>query len=136
MTRSHHRVLMAVGAVGAALACRNPAAPAELALAFSAEVPAEPAPLAAAAGDGAIHVLGGYEGAHCGDAEARAARQGTTLRLEVGHFDGERICRRILTGYRYEATLHRLPAGEYTLEVYHRLGSETTLVLRQVVSVD
>jgi hypothetical protein len=120
----------------AGLACVEPAAPGALPVLFSAQVHAEPLPLEAVGADGAIEVQGGYTGAHCGEAAARATREGASVvRLEIGHFDPHAICQRILTGYRYEATVRGLPSGHYALTVHHRLGDASTLVLERSIDV-
>jgi hypothetical protein len=83
-----------------------------------------------------IRVIGAYRGGGCGAIGAFAVANGSVLRLTVGPRDVDSLCDAILVTYSYTAMLD-VPAGEYTVEVFHRRtqGEAAELADRAVVTV-
>src|SRR5688572_13105452 len=114
------RALIVIAAASLSAGCRDIASPEPVALQFHGGVSTigVPALTITESPPGLIRVVGGYADGACGPIGAKATRDGSTIRLEIGPRSGE--CDLIRLGYAYEAAVVGLSAGEYHVRVFHR----------------
>lgn len=119
------------------LACQSTTEPSQIPIQFQSTFGGQPVQQLTISPElASIRVVGGYQGSACGAIGAFAVINGSVLRLTVGPRAVDSSCDAALVNYNYTGLLG-VPAGTYSVEVFHRRSRDMSAELagRAVVTV-